>query len=107
MGGKSPLTGGIKESNSGGDVAGTLAGLGLRALIVEGAFPQDAPGLIVVDGPETARFLPVEDYWGLRLEALAERLKAEFGDDYALIAIGPAGELQLPASAVCTRSRPR
>jgi aldehyde:ferredoxin oxidoreductase len=102
LGGKSPLTGGIKESNSGGEVAGTLAGLGLRALVVEGAFPADAPGLIVVDGPEVVRFLPADGYWGLRLEALATRLKADFGGDYALIAIGPAGEMQLPAAAVCT-----
>jgi aldehyde:ferredoxin oxidoreductase len=102
LGGKSPLTGGIKESNSGGEVAGTLAGLDLRALVVSGAFPLDAPGLIVVDGLEQVRFLPAGDYWGLRLEALAARLKADFGEDYALIAIGPAGEMQMPASAVCT-----
>jgi aldehyde:ferredoxin oxidoreductase len=102
LGGKSPLTGGIKESNSGGQVAGALAGLDLRALVVEGAFAPDEPGLIVVDGPEAVRFLPASDYWGLRLEALAARLKEDFGGDYALIAIGPAGEMQLPAAAVCT-----
>ncbi len=102
LGGKSPLTGGIKESNSGGQVAGALAGLDLRALVVEGALSPGEPGLIVVDGPEDVRFLPAGDYWGLRLEALAARLKDDFGGDYALIAIGPAGEMQLPASAVCT-----
>jgi aldehyde:ferredoxin oxidoreductase len=108
LGGKSPLTGGIKESNSGGEVAGTLAGLGLRALVVSGAFPPDAPGLIVVDGaadatePLQVRLLPAGETWGLRLEALAAQLKADFGEDYALIAIGPAGEMQMPASAVCT-----
>jgi len=101
LGGKSPLTGGIKESNSGGEVAGALAGLDLRALIVEGTFPTGEPGLIVVDGPGKVHFLPADGYWGLRLEALAARLKADF-DDYALIAIGPAGEMQLPSSAVCT-----
>lgn len=102
LGGKSPLTGGIKESNSGGEVAGALAGLGLRALVVEGALPPNTPGLIVLDGPETVRFLPAAGYWGLRLEALEARLQEEQGTDYALIAIGPAGEMQLPAAAVCT-----
>jgi aldehyde:ferredoxin oxidoreductase len=108
LGGKSPLTGGIKESNAGGEVAGALAGLDLRALVVEGTFPADAPGLLVVDGaadatePQAVRFLPAGDYWGLHLEALAARLKADFGHDYALITIGPAGEMQLPAAAVCT-----
>ena len=102
LGGKSPLTGGIKESNSGGEVAGTLAGLDLRALVVAGMFPPDAPGLVIIDGPEAVQFLPAKETWGLRLEALADRLKADFGEDYALIAIGPAGEMQLPAAAVCT-----
>jgi aldehyde:ferredoxin oxidoreductase len=79
-----------------------LARLGLRALVVEGAFPPDAPGLLVVEGPEAVRFLPASGYWGLGLEALSTRLKADFGGDYALIAIGPAGEMRLPAAAVCT-----
>jgi aldehyde:ferredoxin oxidoreductase len=102
LGGKSPLTGGIKESNSGGEVGGALAGLGLRALVVEGALLTTAPGLLVVDGPDDVRLLPAGAYWGLRLEALAARLKADFGGDYALLAIGPAGEMQLPAAAVCS-----
>ena len=37
VGGKSPLTGGVKESNAGGITAGRMAKHGLRAVIVEGA----------------------------------------------------------------------
>jgi aldehyde:ferredoxin oxidoreductase len=102
LGGKSPLTGGIKESNSGGEVAGALAGLDCRGMVFSGAFPASAPGLVVVDGLDDVRFLPADGYWGLRLEALAAHLREEHGADYALIAMGPAGEMQLPASAVCT-----
>ena len=40
LGGKSPLTGGIKESNVGGTSAGIFARLGVKALIIEGA-PKD------------------------------------------------------------------
>ena len=36
VGGKSPLTGGVKESNAGGTTGLVLAGLGLKALIIEG-----------------------------------------------------------------------
>src|SRR3990170_1738749 len=36
VGGKSPLTGGIKESNSGGVAPQKMARLGLKAIIVEG-----------------------------------------------------------------------
>jgi aldehyde:ferredoxin oxidoreductase len=102
LGGKSPLTGGIKESNSGGEVAGALAGLDCRGLVLSGAFPAGAPGLVVVDGLDDVRFLPADGCWGLRLEALAAHLREEHGASYALIAMGPAGEMQLPASAVCT-----
>ncbi|MGD8625486.1 MAG: aldehyde ferredoxin oxidoreductase C-terminal domain-containing protein [Anaerolineae bacterium] len=102
LGAKSPLTGGIKESNSGGVVAEALAGLDCRALAVGGAFAAGAPGLLVVDGPDAVRFVPGEAYWGQRLEALAGRLRADFGPEYAMVAIGPAGEMQLPAAAVCT-----
>ena len=36
FGGKSPLTGGIKEANSGGTAAHKLGRLGIRAIMVEG-----------------------------------------------------------------------
>ena len=39
-GAKSPLTGGIKESNVGGTIAGVMSKLGVKALIIEG-MPQD------------------------------------------------------------------
>lgn len=40
LGAKSPLTGGIKESNVGGTIAGVMSKLGVKALIIEG-IPQD------------------------------------------------------------------
>ncbi len=36
VGGKSPLTGGIKESNSGGILSQKLARLGIKAVVLEG-----------------------------------------------------------------------
>ena len=42
IGAKSPLTGGIKESNVGGTVAADLANLGITALIIEGRAPAGA-----------------------------------------------------------------
>ncbi len=40
IGAKSPLTGGIKESNVGGNVSQRLARLGVAAVIVEGCAPS-------------------------------------------------------------------
>ncbi len=40
VGAKSPLTGGIKESNAGGTAAQMLARLGLQAIVLEGCAKQ-------------------------------------------------------------------
>jgi aldehyde:ferredoxin oxidoreductase len=104
VGAKSPLTGGIKESNTGGDVGDRLANLGYRGVIVTGALPADVPPMVlVIDGGDAdpVRFIPAPDYRGLWLEATAERLKADFGDGYTYLAIGPAGEMLMPSAAIC------
>jgi len=44
VGGKSPLTGGIKEANAGGITSQKLANLGIKAVIVEGK-PVDWAGI--------------------------------------------------------------
>jgi aldehyde:ferredoxin oxidoreductase len=100
IGSKSPLTGGIKESNVGGNVADALAGLGYRAVVLTGALPADAPELVVID--ETGvRFAPAGHLWGLALEEVAERLQAEYGSDYGYLAIGPTGEMGMASAAIC------
>jgi aldehyde:ferredoxin oxidoreductase len=104
VGAKSPLTGGIKESNAGGEVADILAGLGYRAVVLEGALPEGEPGLIAIEGgddDETVRFLQGAEYEGLQLEETARRLRRRFGKEYTYVAIGPAGEMQMPAAALC------
>jgi hypothetical protein len=42
VGGKSPLTGGVKEANAGGSTGLQMAALGIKALILEGA-PEGMP----------------------------------------------------------------
>ena len=43
IGGKSPLTGGIKEANAGGTTGLQMARLGIAALIIEDEVPADGP----------------------------------------------------------------
>jgi len=103
-GAKSPLTGGIKESNAGGDVADQLASLGYRGVVLTGTRPAGAEPLIIVleEGEADAvRFVPAPAYRGLRLEETAAQLRADFGDGYTYLAIGPAGEMLLPSAAIC------
>jgi aldehyde:ferredoxin oxidoreductase len=57
VGGKSPLTGGIKEANAGTGFAPALASLGIRALVVEG-YPQEKGWWMVRIGWDEAGLQP-------------------------------------------------
>jgi aldehyde:ferredoxin oxidoreductase len=98
VGGKSPLTGTIKESNSGGLAAQKLARLGVKALIFEGE-PNQESALIKIDG-KGVTLLPGDAYRGLGNYECVKRLKAEFGNQVATITIGPAGERKFLNSTV-------
>jgi aldehyde:ferredoxin oxidoreductase len=98
VGAKSPLTGGIKESNVGGLPGSKLARLGIRALVVEG---KAAPGrwyVLELDAAGT-RLRESDVTAGERVYATVAQLRA--GTTAAVVAIGPAGEMRLPAAAIC------
>lgn len=101
-GAKSPLTGGIKESNSGGMAAFKMARLGVRAIIVEGAPPGGSRYLLVLD----KRGARLEDAEWLSMAGVYEktsRILKKYGDRVAAAVIGPSGErLQLSAGIAVT-----
>jgi aldehyde:ferredoxin oxidoreductase len=97
VGGKSPLTGGIKEANSGGSAARSLAGLGLRGLKVTG---RSAELSVLVVTAEGGKLVPAPEIAGLGSFATADRLWKQYGDKVSVICVGPAGELGAKASAV-------
>src|SRR3989339_694792 len=100
VGGKSPLTGTIKESNSGGSAARKLARLGISALVLCGKSADPVTITITKDG---VAFRPASSLWGMGNCAAVERLKVEFPGT-GLITIGPAGEKMLKAAAVVVTS---
>lgn len=100
IGGKSPLTGTIKESNSGGVTANRLARLGIKAVIIEG-FPQNDQWHVLRITPEGCSFLPAEPYVGMGTYAFCEKILAEF-PKAAITCIGPAGEKLYSAAAIAT-----
>ena len=102
VGAKSPLTGGIKESNVGGTVAASLANLGVTALIVEGQAQEGECYLLKIDGAGDASLVDAGQYKGMRTYSLVEKLNQEFGDKSSITCIGPAGELQLTAASIQT-----
>lgn len=98
-GGKSPLTGTIKESNSGGLLSRKLARLGIKAVVVEGKPAGEDFSLVKIsrDGVE---FFPASEYEGLGNYETMSRLWARFGEHTGLMSIGPAGEKRLCAASI-------
>lgn len=99
VGGKSPLTGGIKESNAGGSTGKDLSYLGIRALILEGKSSDDNWWLLHLDG-DGGQFLPADDIVGLGIYQTASVLLSRYGKNISLILIGPAGEMRLRAAGI-------
>jgi aldehyde:ferredoxin oxidoreductase len=102
VGCKSPLTGGIKEANAGGQVAQVMARLGYAAIVLEGKPKDDNLYKIFInkDGVKIEKdnklkMLPNYD--------LIEQMKKKYGDKIACMSIGPAGEMKMPAASIaCT-----
>ncbi len=98
-GGKSPLTGGIKESNAGGLVSQKLAKLGITALILEDKPDADDYSMIVInkDGVE---ILPAGGLVKKGNYAVMEELWAKYGKSTGILSIGQAGEQCLKAASI-------
>jgi aldehyde:ferredoxin oxidoreductase len=100
VGAKSPLTGGIKESNVGGTVAAALGRLGIAAVVLEGRAPEGELFILKIDENGQAALIPALDYKGARTYALVEEIFREAGDQHAVLCIGPAGEYQLASASI-------
>ena len=99
IGAKSPLTGGIKESNAGGTVARKLANLGIKAIILEGK--PEFPGWHILKITNAGvMILSAEDIVGLGNYATVSRLQAVYGPKVGIISIGPGGERKMAAASV-------
>jgi aldehyde:ferredoxin oxidoreductase len=99
VGAKSPLTGGIKESNVGGNAAFKLGRLGIRGIVVEG---QAEPGKLycLIVNKDGATLHPADEYKGLKNYDLVEKLKEKYGGKVGTISIGPAGEMKMSSASV-------
>ena len=108
VGGKSPLTGGIKEANAGGNPGQDLMKLGFRALVVTGQ-PSDPECRYGVEITKRgARVVEADDCKGMWNYPLIEHLATKYPESASFISIGPAGELRLAgASVACTDSEAR
>jgi len=102
VGCKSPLTGGIKEANAGGEPAAMLARLGYAAIVLEGKPKGDDLYKILINKDGVTCSID-NSLKMLGNYATVERMKKEYGDNIACLSIGPAGEMKLAAASVaCT-----
>lgn len=99
VGAKSPLTGGIKESNAGGTAAQRLAKLGIAAIIVEGKPPAGSLWTLVIK-KNMANLVPAKNLKKAGNYKAVTRLTKEFGEKVSCITIGPAGEMLMTAASI-------
>ena len=95
VGGKSPLTGGIKEANAGTSWAADLAVLNIKALIVDG-FPKEKGkywGISITwDGKPKVEFFDATEYIGKPLPEVHPAMYEKFGEKISVCSIGMAAE---------------
>lgn len=99
IGGKSPLTGGVKEANAGGTTGLHIARLGIKALLLEDQ-PDDENWQILFIDEKGAKFENANDVVGLGVYDTASRLIERYGETVAISLIGPGGEMQLAAAGI-------
>ena len=101
IGGKSPLTGGVKEANVGGSFGRPLGRIGLKGIILKDTPAKPTPRILLVRR-ESAELIDAPELAGMETSATIARLRERFGARTGVIAIGPAGEQTLAAACIGT-----
>jgi len=97
-GAKSPLTGGIKESNAGSEWPCALARMHIRGLVVEGQPPQNGKYWVAHltwdkdEGKPKVEFSPADEYVGLTAQSSFDKVYQNFGKRVTIAGIAAAGE---------------
>ena len=100
VGAKSPLTGGIKESNVGGTIAASLARLGIAAIVIEDKAPGENRYVLRIGSDGAATLENATALAGIRTYALVEKLDKKYGTKNSIACIGPAGEAKLSSASI-------
>jgi aldehyde:ferredoxin oxidoreductase len=100
IGGKSPLTKGVKEANAGGTAGDALGKLGIKAVVIEGWAPQGNWSILHIHN-DSAEILPAGDAQGLGTYATSNVLQERHGASSTVISIGQAGEMRLVGAGIC------
>ena len=99
IGAKSPLTGGIKESNVGGTSAIKLARLGIAGIVVEGK-PENGKLFTLKLDANGVELSPADELKGLGNYDTVAKLTEQYGEKVGYISIGSAGEMKMSAATI-------
>lgn len=99
IGGKSPLTGGVKEANAGGTTGMQMVLLGIKAMIIEDA-PAEKGWWVLHVSAKGARFDKADDLAGQGVHDAAHHLLEKYGSHVALSLIGQGGEMKYCAAGI-------
>lgn len=99
LGGKSPLTGGVKESNTGGFAGKRLARLGIRALVLEDMPKVPTPRILYVS-ENKVELIDAPELKGMMVSETFKTLRDRYGKGVGFICIGPAGEMLLHGAGI-------
>ena len=101
VGAKSPLTGTIKESNTGGSSSQMLAKMGIKAFVIEGMPTEDKFYVIKLDvNGVTIDEAPEAILGGCGNYEAMGVLNEKYGNHIGIAIIGPAGEYRLPSANI-------
>jgi len=103
IGAKSPLTGGIKESNGGGITAMWLASLGIKALVVED-IPEEDEWYYIRINKDKCSLEPAGQYKGMGTFEFCEKMLDKY-PDCAVTCIGQAGERLYNIAGIATMDK--
>ena len=99
IGGKSPLTGGVKESNAGGTTGLQITMLGIKALIIEGISNKNDLSILYLD-KDGGIFESTEEFKMLGVYESARKIREKYLPKVAIALIGPAGEMKMKVAGI-------
>jgi aldehyde:ferredoxin oxidoreductase len=99
IGAKSPLTGGVKESNGGGRTGLQLTHLGIKTLIIEDQPDEDGTWLLYLSS-DGARFEKADNLAGKGVYEITPTMLEKYGKHVAISLIGPGGEMFLTGAGI-------
>ncbi|MBI4759329.1 MAG: aldehyde ferredoxin oxidoreductase, partial [Chloroflexi bacterium] len=101
VGGKSPLTGGIKETNAGSRFPYQLARMGIKGIVVEGQPKEKGKFWVLKVTVGGAEFEPADPWVGKGLYEAVPSIYKKYGEKVGLMGIGVAGEMLMANAGVC------